>query len=202
MVSSVYTSGSAMTASITPSFFRSAAVNFITAAASLARLLSFHKILANPSGDSTEYIAFSSIQTSSATASANAPPLPPSPITTDRIGTFMDDISNRFLAMASPCPRSSASIPQKCPRCIHKQKNRPFKFLGLLHQTKCFSISFRRRHSKMMRYIFFGRFSLCLCDHCNWNPRKPRDSTNDCSIISITAVSMKLQENTEKSIRI
>ena len=95
--------------------------------------------------------------------------------------------------MASPCP---ALLPlyHKMPRCIHKQKNRPFKFLGLLHQTKCFSISFRRRHSKMMRYIFFGRFSLCLCDHCNWNSRKPRDSTNDCSIISITAVSMKLQK--------
>ena len=132
MVSSVYTSGSAMTASITPSFFRSAAVNFITSAASLARLLSFHKMLANPSGDSTEYIAFSSIQTSSATASANAPPLPPSPITTDRIGTFMDDISNRFLAMASPCPRSSASIPQNAPGVSTNRR------IGRLNFSACF----------------------------------------------------------------
>ena len=40
-----------------------------------------------------EYTAFSIIHTSSATASASAPPLPPSPIKMERIGVFKDDIS-------------------------------------------------------------------------------------------------------------
>ena len=50
----------------------------------------------------TEYTAFSSIQTSLATASANAPPLPPSPIRMDNIGVFNVIISIRFSAIACP----------------------------------------------------------------------------------------------------
>ena len=108
-------SGSGITRSIIPSSFNSAAVIFMTRAASSARLLSFHRIDAKPSGERTEYTAFSIIQTSFATAMASAPPLPPSPITMESTGTIRSDISKRFLAMASPCPRSSASSPQKAP---------------------------------------------------------------------------------------
>ena len=68
-----------------------------------------------------EYMEFSIIQTSLATAMARAPPEPPSPIKIDKTGTFKDDISKRFLAMASPCPRSSASSPQKAPGVSTKQ---------------------------------------------------------------------------------
>ena len=87
----------------------------MTSAASGAFLLSFQRMDAKPSGERMVYVAFSIIQTSLPTASASAPPLPPSPITTERTGTFKSDISRRFLAMASPCPRSSASSPQNAP---------------------------------------------------------------------------------------
>ena len=105
-------SSSANTFSMTPSPSRSSAVSFIHAAASFALWLSFHKILANPSGERMEYIAFSSIQTSLAVASASAPPLPPSPMIMDKTGTESADISEMDVAIASPCPCSSASIPQ------------------------------------------------------------------------------------------
>src|SRR5216110_3843536 len=49
--------------------------------------------------------------TLSPTAIASAPPEPPSPVTVTMIGTGSRAISRRFLAIASPCPRSSASIP-------------------------------------------------------------------------------------------
>ena len=58
---------------------------------------------------------FSIIHTSSATASANAPPLPPSPVTLVSTGVFISDISNRLSAIARPCPRSSAPIPGYAP---------------------------------------------------------------------------------------
>ena len=70
---------------------------------------------AQPSGDITEYTLFSSIRTESATPIPNAPPLPPSPITTETIGTLRLNISDRFFAIASPCPFSSASIPGYAP---------------------------------------------------------------------------------------
>jgi acetyl-CoA carboxylase carboxyl transferase subunit alpha len=41
----------------------------------------------------------------------HAPPEPPSPITTEMIGVAKVDISNKFLAIAPDCPRSSAPIP-------------------------------------------------------------------------------------------
>lgn len=66
----------------------SSAVSFIIEAASLLLEESFQRILANPSGDKTEHIAFSNIQISSVTPRARAPPLPPSPITIDIVGTF------------------------------------------------------------------------------------------------------------------
>ena len=40
----------------------------------------------------------------------------------ERIGVFKDDISKRFLAIASPCPCSSASIPQAAPGVSTKQR--------------------------------------------------------------------------------
>ena len=106
--------------SITPRRFRSSDVIFMTSLASLARSASFHNIEAKPSGDRIEYVAFSIIHTSLPTAVANAPPLPPSPIRMHNTGTFRADISSRFRAMASPCPLSSASTPQKAPGVFTK----------------------------------------------------------------------------------
>ena len=81
-------------------------------AASSARLASFQMIDAHPSGLTTEYAALPSMRTRSATASARAPPEPPSPTTTLTMGVDRPLISTRLDAMASPCPRSSAPIPQ------------------------------------------------------------------------------------------
>ena len=46
--------GSPNTCSTMPAFFRSLAVSFMTSAASFALLLSFHRILAKPSGERIE----------------------------------------------------------------------------------------------------------------------------------------------------
>lgn len=86
-------------------------MSFMTSQASSARLASFHRMLANPSGDSTEYTAFSSMRTRLPTASASAPPLPPSPVMTDTTGTVSELMSSMERAMASPCPCASASRP-------------------------------------------------------------------------------------------
>ena len=61
------------------------------------------------------YTAFSSISTRLATPSASAPPLLPSPVTTDTTGTVSVLISIRQRAIASPCPRSSAAMPGYAP---------------------------------------------------------------------------------------
>ena len=78
-------------------------------------------MLAQPSGEITEYTAFSSIQTRSATARASAPPLPPSPINMEITGTQRVVISIKFSAMACPWPRSSAPTPQNAPEVSIKQ---------------------------------------------------------------------------------
>ena len=60
---------------------------------------------------------------------ASAPPLPPSEMTIERTGVFNADISYRFRAIASPWPRSSASIPQKA-WGVYETDNRPVEFFG------------------------------------------------------------------------
>ena len=65
-------------------------------------LASLYKMLANPSGDNTEYTLFSNIAILSPIQIAKAPPLEPSPITIEIIGVFNLDISIKFLAIASP----------------------------------------------------------------------------------------------------
>ena len=57
-------------------------------------------IAAAPSGEATEYTACSSIRMRSATPKANAPPLPPSPITAQTMGTRSEAIVARLLAIA------------------------------------------------------------------------------------------------------
>ena len=86
-------------------------VSFITAQASPLREASFHRMVAKPSGDRTEYTACSSMSTRLATARARAPPLPPSPVMMEMTGTVRELIRARHWAMASPWPRSSASLP-------------------------------------------------------------------------------------------
>ena len=58
-------------------------------------------MVAHPSGDITEYIAFSSINTLLEEASAIAPPEPPSPIIIDKVGTgdIMLSIISLFFAV-------------------------------------------------------------------------------------------------------
>lgn len=67
---------------------------------------------AKPSGERTEYTAFSSMSTRLPTPRARAPPLPPSPVTTETIGTVRRLDRARVRAMASAWPRASASRPQ------------------------------------------------------------------------------------------
>ena len=80
-------------------------------AASSARDASRNRIDAQPSGEMTEYTACSSMLTRSPIAIASAPPLPPSPVTVTMIGVRRLAISRRLYAIASACPRSSASMP-------------------------------------------------------------------------------------------
>ena len=46
---------------------------------------------------------------------ASAPPDPPSPMTTEMMGTRNPNISRRLTAMASPWPSSSAALPAYAP---------------------------------------------------------------------------------------
>ena len=70
-----------------------------------------HKIDEQDSGEITEYQVFSNMYTLSPTPIPNAPPEAPSPIIIEIIGVFKRAISKIFLAIASPCPLSSASKP-------------------------------------------------------------------------------------------
>ena len=94
---------------------KSLAVIFSAWAAKSFFIASRHMIEAQPSGEITEYIAFSIISTRSAMAMASAPPLPPSPVITVIMGISKRAISRRLRAMASAWPRSSAPSPGYAP---------------------------------------------------------------------------------------
>ena len=64
-----------------------------------------------------------------------ARPLPPSPVTTQTIGTSIKDIRRIDSAMTTPCPRSSASIPGYAPTTSMRGDDRAAELLGLLHQA-------------------------------------------------------------------
>lgn len=76
-------------------------MSFITPQASSLREASFHRMAAKPSGERTEYTAFSSMSTRLPTPRARAPPLPPSPVTTETTGTVRRLDRARVRAMAS-----------------------------------------------------------------------------------------------------
>jgi len=89
-------------ASATPKETRSSAVILAILHASCSFEASFQRILANPLGEITEYIAFYSIASSSQTPIANAPPLSPSPRTIEIIGVLRVINSAILRAIASP----------------------------------------------------------------------------------------------------
>ena len=107
--------GSGITSSITPRRCWSIALIFIARAAVAASSDVRHRMLAQPSGEMTEYTAFSSASTTSPTAIASAPPEPPSPVITVTIGVRSRVIRPTERAMASAMPRSSDSGPGCAP---------------------------------------------------------------------------------------
>ena len=94
---------------------KSFADNFIALAASSIFFGSLHKIVAHPSGEITEYIAFSNIITLFDDAKAIAPPEPPSPIMIASVGTLSSIQHSIDFAIASACPLSSAPTPGYAP---------------------------------------------------------------------------------------
>lgn len=71
-------------------------------------------------------------------AKARAPPLPPSPITTESTGTVRPARQCiEIFAMASPCPRSLCFQPAECALVyLLKADHRTVKFSCLLHQAR------------------------------------------------------------------
>ncbi len=63
------------------------------------------------SGEITLYQAYCSIRIRLVTPRPSAPPDAPSPMTTEIVGTRSEDMTSRFTAIASACPRSSAPMP-------------------------------------------------------------------------------------------
>ena len=114
------------------SFFISGAVSFKASAASFLYSQLRHKIEEQDSGEITEYHVFSSIYTLSPIPIPNAPPEAPSPMINTIVGTLSRAISKRLRAIASPCPRSSASIPGKAPGVSTKHTT------GILNFSACF----------------------------------------------------------------
>jgi hypothetical protein len=104
-----------MTPSTTPIRSRLRASILSALAATEAIVASFHRIEAQPSGLITEYTPCSLIRTSSATASASAPPLPPSPMMIVTTGTGRPVINWMHCAIAMAWPCSSASTPGYAP---------------------------------------------------------------------------------------
>ena len=80
----------------------SLAVSFNASAACSLFSQLLHKIDEQDSGEITEYHVFSSMYILSPTPIPKAPPEAPSPMTIIIIGVFKCDISNIFLAIASP----------------------------------------------------------------------------------------------------
>ena len=103
--------GSKIISSIIFSFNKSVEVSFIAVAASKVFFGSLHNIEAHPSGEITEYIAFSNIKILLDDAKAIAPPDPPSPIIIEIVGTPKDNEHSIDLAIASAWPLSSAPTP-------------------------------------------------------------------------------------------
>jgi hypothetical protein len=77
---------------------------------------------AQPSGEITLYVPYSSTWTRFATPSASAPPEPPSPMMVAMIGTCARDIAARHAPIASLRPRSSAPMPGYAPGVSMKVK--------------------------------------------------------------------------------
>ena len=157
--------GSSMIASTTPSSSWSAAVMRIAAAAVGAFSGSRHRMAAQPSGEITEYTAFSSASTSSPTPIASAPPDPPSPSTTTTIGTCRPVISLMLVAIASAWPRSSAAGPGKAPAVSRKVIDRHAELLGQVHQALRLAEALRMRRPEVAEDVRLGVGSLLVADH-------------------------------------
>ena len=196
------TRGSGITSSITPSSTRSLAVRRRDCAASGARLASRQRIWAHISGEITEYHAFSSISTRLPTPMASAPPLPPSPVTTQTIGTSKKDMRRIDSAMTTPCPRSSASIPGYAPTTSMRVMIGPAKLFGLLHQADSFSIPLGMGQAEIAADVLLGIPSLLRADHRDRSPVEEGDAADDRRIVPERPVAVQLDEIVKEEIDI
>src|SRR6266481_3832333 len=104
---------------------------------------------------------------------ANAPPEPPSPVMVTTMGTGSRAISRRFRAMASACPRSSASIPGYAPGVSTKVR------LGL---------------PEILRHALFGVPSLLLPHKDDRAPTIAGKACHHRGVIAVRAVAVQFLE--------
>jgi hypothetical protein len=133
--------------------------------------------------------------TMSATAMANAPPEPPSPITV---------AINRHLEFGHHCqiPANGLGLPALfgidsgiCPRRIDKGKNRHPELLRQSHQRKRLAVAFGTWHAEIPMYLFLGVASLLVPDHHAGLTIESRQTTNNGVIVRISCGRREVPRN-------
>src|SRR4029453_18855419 len=180
---------------MTPSVRQLAASGLSAAAALTFSPPSRQRIAAQPSGEITEYIAFSCMSTRSASAIAIAPPEPPSPMMQATIGTVSRLIRAWLRAIAPPWPCCSAAKPGEAPGVRTREP------IG-----KCFPwartigrLASRLGHSVVAADPLVRVAALLVAEERDGLARKPAEAGNHRRVLRPRPVPVELDEVPEEA---
>ena len=187
-----------MMPSIIPKLYRSCAVICSVSAASASRLGSFQRMDAQPRGEITEYRAFSSMSTRSATASAGA-----ALTRHDRdnrrfqldklIQTAGNGLALTAFLRANAAERAAG---------VNKVDDRAVEFLRLMCETQGLSIALRVRHAEVGVHILLNGAALAVADYRHRCAVEVANAAEDGMVVRKIAVAVQLGEVGEQFIDI
>ena len=123
---------------------------------------------------------------------ASAPPLPPSPVTTQTIGVGRPAISRRLRAMASACPRSSAPRPGIGAGRVDERDDGLAELGRELHQPERLAVALGVRHAEVARDVLAGVAPLLVADHHHRLAVEAGEAAHDRLVVAEDAVAVQL----------
>ena len=128
------------------------------------------------------------------TASATAPPEPPSPMMAATSGTSMSRQVAIAAAIAAAWPRASASTPGSAPAVVDKGQHRQAEAVGEPHQPARLAVALGSRHAEIARDPGLGVGAFLGAENQHAAPAKPANAADDGTVLGKGAVAGERHE--------
>ena len=133
---------------------------------------------------------------------ARAPPLPPSPVITETIGTRSRLLRMMISAIGVGLPARLRLGPGMCSGRVDERDHREGERLGVVEQPHRLAVALRVRHAEVAGDPLPDGVPLLVADHHDRAPADRGHPADDGGVVGEGAVAVQLEEVVERRVQV